>query len=130
MISAPRDSASAIAIDDLPAPVGPQMTRTLLSSEAALELIPGDLHDRRPAVDVVCGERGGRQTDVQRLHFRERERVTTLDRRFARDGRGETLVARGRAGDAITRQRIERVAQASQRIEARVRHRYRRHDDG
>src|SRR6188472_2958694 len=102
MMIAPRDSASVMAIDDFPAPVGPQMTRTLralLSSEPALELIPGDLDNRRSAVDVVRGERGCRQSNVQRLHLGGGEGVAAFDRRLARDSRSETFVPRGGAGD-------------------------------
>jgi len=54
VMSATRVSAMAVAV--FPPAVGPQMTRMtsrLLSAKAALELGPGQLHDRRPAVHVV-----------------------------------------------------------------------------
>src|SRR4029450_4886910 len=115
-MTAPYRSASSMASADLPAPVGPQMTRTLLSPEAPIELIPRDLHDRRSAVHVVRWQGGAGETHVERLHLSGRQDVTGLDRRLAGDRRGESLVPRCRARHAIARERIERIAQAPQRI--------------
>ena len=59
MTTISRRSDSHIAIADFPDAVGPQMTGIVASgpasasSETALELIPGKLDDRGPAVDVV-----------------------------------------------------------------------------
>src|SRR4029453_1953336 len=103
--------------------------RTLLSPEAAIELIPRDLHDRRSAVHVVRWQGGAGETHVERLHLSGRQDVTGLDRRLAGDRRGESLVPRCRARHAIARERIERIAQAPQRIEPRMRHRHGRHYD-
>src|SRR6185436_8726146 len=94
------------------------------SSEASLNLVPGELHDRRAAMDVVRGELRIAKRDEQRAHLARRERVARLDRRLARDRGGELLVARVRPGLAIARECAERVAQAALRIEARVRHRH------
>src|SRR5678816_3848032 len=121
---APWRSASSMASADLPAPVGPHMTRTLFAPKASIELIPGDLHDRGSAVHVMSGQRRVRETDVEGLHLRRREKIAALDRSLARDGRGETLVARRRAGHAIASECIERIAETAQRVEARVRHRH------
>src|SRR5689334_19210220 len=122
-------SASSMASADLPAPVGPQMTRTLLASETSIELIPGDLHDRGTAVHVVRGQRGIGETDVERLHLRRRQNVAALDRGLARDRRRQSLVARRGARHTIARESVERVAQTTQRVEPRMRHRYGRDDD-
>src|SRR4249919_1096136 len=102
-----------MASADLPAPVGPQMTRTLLSSEAPVELIPGDLHDRGPTMHVVGRQRRGGETHVERLHLRRRERVASFDGGFARDGGGEAFVASSRTRHTIAGERIQRVSQAA-----------------
>src|SRR5688572_22642680 len=108
MMSAPCDSASAIAIADFPAAVGPQMMRTLLSSETSLELIPRDLHDRRPAVHVVCGQRRRCESDEQRLHLAERELIARLDGGLARDRRGKPFVTRRGTRQPVAGERVER----------------------
>ena len=53
MIVALYSSASRSAMFDLPAAVGPQMTRILSPAKAAVELVPGELHYRRTAVYIV-----------------------------------------------------------------------------
>src|SRR5215207_7226689 len=87
MIAAPLAVASAIAIADFPAAVGPQTTRrvvphesaggrrvsgslSLLPSKPALELVPRELHDRGSPVHVVRGQRRPRELDEQRAHLR------------------------------------------------------------
>src|SRR5258705_7764300 len=119
--------ASRSASPVFPAAVGPQMTRmgaALLSAKAALELGPRELHDGGPAVHIVCGKRGVAERDEQRTHLARRELVTSLDRRLARDGRGESLVPRVRRRLAVTGECGEGLAKTALRIEARIRHRH------
>src|SRR6476469_5404918 len=118
-----------MASADFPAPVGPQMTRTLLSPETPIELIPGDLHDRGSPVHIVGGQRGVGETDVERLHLGGRQEVAAIDGGLARDGRRETLVARRGAGHAVAGERVERITETAQRVEPRVWHRHGRHDN-
>ncbi len=56
-----RCAAIATASADFPAPVGPQMMRSLLPAKATLEFVPAELHDRRAAVHVVRRKRRWRQ---------------------------------------------------------------------
>src|SRR6478672_7989206 len=81
----------------LPAAVGPQITRTTgrassLAAKAPLELGPRELHDRRPAVDVVRRQLRLAERDEQRAHLAGGELVARLDRRLAGDGRREPFV--------------------------------------
>ena len=66
------------------------------------------MHDRRSTVDVVRGKRRVAQRDEERAHLARRQRVARLDRRLARDRRGEPLVLR-----AQRRRRDRRSAQSS-----------------
>src|SRR5688500_17208695 len=129
MMTAPCSCAMAIAIADLPAAVGPQMTRTLLPSEAPFELIPGDLHDRRSTVHVVRGKRSRRERDEQGPHLAGRQGVAGLDGRLARHRRGQALVACGGAGQPVARECVECFANAPERIEAGMRHGDSRYDE-
>src|SRR6476619_1810628 len=99
-----------MASADLPAPVGPQMTRTLLSSEATVELIPSDLHNRGPTVHVVRRQCRAGETHVERLHLRWRERVAGFDGGLARDGGGQPFVPSSRTRHAVAGERIQRVS--------------------
>src|SRR6185312_6067771 len=114
--------ASAIASALFPAPVGPVITRSLTPAKASLELVPGQLHDGRPAVYVVRRQRRAREGRVERAHLVGRERVAGLDRGLARERGGEMLVTRRRRWRPVPGERGERVAQAARRIEAWVRH--------
>ena len=91
--------------------------------ESALDFVPGEMNDRRAAVDVVRGKLRVAERREQRAHLALRELLARLDRRLARDSRREPLVSRRRAGDAIPRQRIERLAQTALGVEPRMRHR-------
>src|SRR5688500_4694756 len=124
MTTAPYRSASARASDDLPAAVGPQMTRTLSSAKSAIELVPRELHDRGASVHVVRRETRRRERQEQRAHLARREDVAGLDGRLARDGRGEALVPGRGARHAVAGERIECLAKAAQGIEAWMRHRH------
>src|SRR5688500_11545200 len=128
MIIPPCLAASARAIADLPAAVGPQMTRMLASAKPALELVPGELHDRRAPVDVVGRQGRSAKGDEERAHLAKRENVSRLDGGLAGDGRGEPLVTRRGGRQAIPGQRIERIPQASLGVEPGMRHRHRMHD--
>src|SRR6185503_7589529 len=127
-------SASRSAIAVFPAAVGPQMTSTsprsveLFAAEASLNLVPRELHDRRAAMHVVRGKRRIAQRDEQRAHLSRRQRVARLDRRLARDRRGESFMARMRSRLAIAGERRERFAQTAFGIEAWMRHRHGPHD--
>src|SRR5690242_4231613 len=112
-----------------PAAVGPQMMRSSASTKAALDLVPGEMHDRRAAVDVVRRERRGGEGDVQRAHLTERERIASLDGGLAGERRREMLVARGGRRVSTPCERVERFAQAARRIEAGVRHGDAAHDE-
>src|ERR1700674_260805 len=116
MMLAARCRASAIATPDLPAAVGPQMTRsgssaTLLAPKPSLDLVPGQQHDGRPSVHVVRWQRSTGQREIQRLHLRQRELITALDSRLARECRGELLMPPGTACQTIAGQRSQSVAQ-------------------
>src|SRR5687768_14805634 len=112
-MDAPWRRAMPMASDDLPAAVGPAMTRRSASAKAALELVPPDTDDGRAPVHVVRGERRAGERDVQRAHLVGRERIAGLDRRLAGHGRRQSLVTRGAAGDAVAGERVEGVAQAA-----------------
>src|SRR5688572_3082480 len=130
MIVSSRVRARRIAIADFPEAVGPQMTGILAparpslpsaSPEAALELIPGQLNDRLPAVHVVRGKPAAVQRHEQGTHLRKRQRITGLDRRLACDGGRETLMPRRGGSATIAGERRKRVAQAALGVEARMR---------
>ena len=69
MIVVGSRSASHAAIALFPAAVGPQTTSTSSSAEAALNLVPPELHDRGTAVHVVRGKRRVAEGDEQRSHL-------------------------------------------------------------
>src|SRR5687767_6545189 len=130
MIVSSRVRARRIAIADFPEAVGPQMTgiraptRPSLPSaspEAALELIPGQLNDGLPAVHVMRGKPAAMQRHEQGTHLRERQCITGLDRRLARNRGRETLMPRRGGAAAIAGERRKGVAQASLSVEARMR---------
>ena len=52
-----------------PAAVGPQTTPISATSETSLNLVPGQLHDRRPPVHVVGRQRRIAKRDIQRAHL-------------------------------------------------------------
>src|SRR5258706_5415921 len=122
MIVAPYSRARRRAMLDLPAAVGPQMTGTLSPAKAPVELVPRELHDCRTTVNVVRREIRVSKRREQRPHFRERQRLASLDCRFARNGCREMLVTCCRTGNTVTRQRVERFAQTSLGVEPCVRH--------
>src|SRR5674476_24409 len=99
------------------------MRRGSAAAKPALDLGPGELHDRAAPVHVVRRERGRHEGDEERAHLARREDLPRLDRRLAGERRREPLVARRDAGIAVAAQRIERLAQTARRIEARMRHR-------
>src|SRR5688572_26283170 len=91
MIDAPNRSASASAIADLPAAVGPQITRSSstrsdeesrrsAAAETSLDLVPRQADDRGPPVHVVGGERRASERDEERAHLACGELVAGLDR--------------------------------------------------
>src|SRR5688500_18995941 len=94
MITAPWRAARASAMADLPAAVGPPMTRTLSPAKPALALVPGQLHDRRSPVHIVRGQGGGAEGQEQCAHLAEGEDIARLDGRLACHRSGESLVAR------------------------------------
>src|SRR5471030_2705090 len=108
----PCRSASCIASADFPAAVGPQMMRSSAPSESTLEFIPANLDDRAAPVHVVRGQGRTGERHIQRAHFGRSEYVAGFHRRFARDSRGEALVFREAAAEAVARKRGECVAKA------------------
>src|SRR5450759_1408289 len=104
MIAALYVSPSSSATADLPAPVGPQMMRSLSPAKAALYLVPREMNDCRAAVDVVRRQRRVPQRGEKRARLSLRELFTGLDCGLARDGRGEPFVFRRRAGNAVAGQ--------------------------
>jgi hypothetical protein len=129
MIVAPYSRASVAAIEDLPAAVGPQMTRTLFPSKSPLQLVPRELDDSRAAVHVVRGEFRITERCEKCPHLALRERFARLDGGLARNGRREMLVTRSGTRDPVARQRIERLPQAALGIESTMRHRDCVHDE-
>ena len=119
---APNFAASVRAIADLPAAVGPQMTRTLSPAEAPLNFLPGEMHDNRSAVDVVRGELRPGECHKKRAHLGLAELIASFDCRFARDSCRKALVLCATAGAAISSQCRQCVAQTTLGIEARMRH--------
>jgi hypothetical protein len=100
------------------------MTRigvSLLSAKAALELGPGELHDRRPSVHVVRGQSRVAECNEERAHFALRKLVARLYRGLARHGRGKPLVLRVRRAGAITDEGRQRLAQTPLGVEPRMR---------
>src|SRR5512132_674610 len=121
-------SASHMAIALFPAAVGPQTTRISTPAESSLNLVPSELHDRRATVHVVRRQRRVAKRDVERAHLAGRQRVASLDRRFAGNGGRQSLVTRVRSRLAVAGQCGKRFTQTALGIEARMRHRYRAHE--
>ena len=122
---------------DLPDAVGPQMTGMVTSDaeasappETALELIPRELNDDGPAVNVVRGQRAVAERHEQGAHLLGRERVTSLDGRLARDRRGKMLMARGARRRPVAGESRQGIPQTPLRIEPRMRGRDSMDDDG
>src|ERR1700693_4992214 len=115
-------SQSSIATADLPAAVGPQITRSLSPAKAPLYLVPGEMNDRGAAVHVVRGERGIPQCREERAHLPLRQLLASLDCRLAGDGGRESLVLCRRSRDAVASQRVQRFTQTTLGIKALVRH--------
>src|SRR6267143_2217709 len=86
---AARASASAV----FPTPVGPTMTGTsgLRAAKPALQLIPRELHDGGPAVDVVRGKLAGEEAREELPHLVGPQGLARLDGRPAGIRRGESL---------------------------------------
>ena len=104
------------------------MIRSLAPAKPPLYLVPGEVDNRRSAVEVVCRKSRVAKRGEERAHLRLRQLHTGLDRRFAGDRRRETLVLRGSAGDTVSRESIERLPQTTLGVKARVRHRHGIHD--
>src|SRR5437762_10018096 len=103
--------ASRNAISLFPAAVGPQITgikECSSAAKAALELVPREMHDGRPAMDVVRGKLRRRERDEQRAHLARREHVARLDRALARHGCRQTLVPRRSARGVNATERRDR----------------------
>src|SRR6478672_5188866 len=76
----------------------------------------------------------GRQLRVakrseQRAHLRCRQLLACLDCGFARNGRGEMLVAGSGSRNPVASKRIQRLTQAPLGVESAMRHRNRAHDE-
>src|SRR5690349_20584919 len=126
MIVIGNRAASSNARELFPAAVGPLMTgmnECSSTAKAALELIPGQMHDGGPAMNVVGGQLCAREGNEQRAHLADRHDVARFDRCLASNRRRETLMTRRCGGFAVSSQRGERLAQATFGVEARVRHR-------
>src|SRR5690606_13027881 len=119
----PFRAAIRSAIADLPAAVGPQMTRSARSSapEASLELIPAEVYEDGAAVHVVCGKPAAPKVAVESLHLVMRECVTSLHRGLARNGCRQQLVPRVHAGHTVAGERVESLTQTSLGVEPGVR---------
>src|SRR5665811_1658163 len=128
MIVVPYSRARRSAISDFPAAVGPQMTGTLSPAKAPVELVPRQLHYRRPAMDVMCRQRRVAKRCEQRSQLRHRQLLARLYRRFARDCCSEMLVAGGRTCNAISGERVQRFPKAALGVKARMRHRHAVHN--
>src|SRR5690606_39800557 len=104
-IAPPWRSASRRAIADLPAAVGPQMTRSARSPapEASLELIPRKVDENRPSVHVVRGQGAAPEVAVECAHLVLRECVACLHGRLARNRRREQFLPGMHARNAIAR---------------------------
>src|SRR5687767_4676318 len=123
MIVAPYSRVRLAAIADLPAAVGPQITRTLLPAKPSVQLVPSDLHDRGPPVHVVRGQLRVAERREQGAHLRNRKGVPGFDRCLACDRGSKVLVPGRGAGHSITCQRVESLSQALLGIESAMRHR-------
>src|SRR4051812_25113706 len=128
MIVQSNRSASQRPSADLPAAVGPAITRMSASAKTSLELVPGEAHDCRATMHVVRGKSGCAQRDVERAHLRRREQVAGFDRRFTGDGGRKLLVLRRGGRLAVSGEGGEGLAQTALRVEARMRHRYAVHE--
>ncbi len=98
------------------------------SPKSPLDLVPGELHDRAAPVHIVRRQRRGGERDEECAHLAGRKNLTRLDRSLAGERGRESLVPRRHASIAIAAQRVERLAQAAWRVEARMRHRHATHD--
>src|SRR5207302_7648827 len=91
--------ASRNAISLFPAAVGPQITgmkECSSAAKAALELVPREMHDGRPAMDVVRGKLRRRERDEQRAHLARRQYLAGPERALPRHGCRQPLMpARG-----------------------------------
>ena len=61
--------ASAVAIADLPAAVGPQITRILFAAKPPVQLVPPELHDCGSPVNIVSRKRRVAKRREQRAHL-------------------------------------------------------------
>src|SRR5438309_3860673 len=120
MIVIGQRAASARANALFPAAVGPLMTgmkECSSTAKAALELVPGEMHDRRAAMDVARGQLRSGKGDEQRAHLAGGHDITRLDCRLARDGRGQALMT-GRGGRlSISGERRKRFTETTLGVE-------------
>ncbi len=112
-------SASATAV--FPTAVGPTSTGTLAPAKPALQLLPGQLHDRGAAVHVVRRQIGGEEAEQQLAHLPLVQPLPRLDRGAAGVGGGEALQPVGPAAEPPARQVGDHLAEAGRGVEARVR---------
>src|SRR6478735_10646985 len=124
MISRGQWAASASATAVLPTAVGPTRTGTLPPTKPPLQLLAGQLHDRRAPVHIVRRKLRGEQPEEQLPHLALAEPVPRLDRRAARVSGREALEAVGPATEAPAGEVGHQLAEAGARVEPRV---WRRH---
>src|SRR2546423_4200185 len=98
------------------------MIRTLPPAKPPLYFVPGEMNDRRAAVDVVRWKCRVAQRCEKRAHLTLGQFFSGLDCRFAGDGGGEAFMLGRRTGDPVAGQCVERLAQTTLGVEARMRH--------
>src|SRR5439155_1703769 len=113
-------SATAAAV--LPTPVGPTSTgvrgRGSGPPKPALQLLLRQLHQARPAMDVVRRERGGEEADDQLAHFVRVQAVAGLDGGAAGVRRGKALQAVLPSAEPPPREVGDELLEAAGRLEA------------
>src|SRR2546427_5217397 len=125
MISSGQIAASASATAVFPTAVGPTTTGTLPPAKPALQLLAGQLYDRRAPMHVVRRKVGREQPEEQLAHLALVEPLARLDRGPAGVSCGEALEPVGPAAEPPARQVRHQLPEAGAGIELRVRRRHR-----
>src|SRR2546427_10713109 len=118
----PHAAATAV----LPTPVGPTRTgvrgraRRSTPPKPPLELVAGQLHDRRPPVHVVRRERRRQQPTHELAHRLDFEPLPGLDRRSTGERGRKALEPVRPAAESAAREIRYQLLEAARRIEPRA----------
>src|SRR5438094_3335283 len=115
---------------DHPGGWGNADTRSSTPPKPPLQLIPGQLHDRRPPVHVVRRERRRQEPAHELAHLLDLEPLACLDRCPTGEAGREALESVGPAAEAAAREIRYQLLEAARRVKPRVRVGSRVHDHG